>query len=178
MPPTKAKDALQFILQPTLQLTLQPTLQLILQPTLNHKNLKNKTHQQHFESWQNKCVAFAPLNTISLQEVYENYCKFVNLRYQSVPLSKKVFSINLRFTFEKETQDKKLVFFTRSRVFIKGIQVGAAKMRGQPGPSFLSSQISISFEPLLQDSLEVETVANFTAKILQPTAHELLLVEI
>ena len=93
------------------------------EPSLKQENLKNKTQREHFDLWLSECVDFAPLNTISLQDVYSNYCHFLNLYYRSVPLSKKLFSINLRLTFEKEIQDTKIVFFTRSRVFIQGIKL-------------------------------------------------------
>lgn len=93
------------------------------EPNLKHENLKNKIQHQHFDLWLYKCVDFAPLNTISLQDVYSNYCQFLNLHHRSVPLSKKLFSINLRSRFEKEIQETKIVFFTRSRVFIQGIKL-------------------------------------------------------
>ena len=90
--------------------------------SLKYENLKNKIQQNHFDLWLTECVDFAPLNTISLQDVYSNYCQFLDL-HGNVPLSKKLFSINLRLTFEKEIQDTKIVFFTRSCVFIRGIKV-------------------------------------------------------
>jgi hypothetical protein len=93
------------------------------EPTFKHANLKNEIQQQHFDLWLHKCVELAPLDTISLQDAYSNYCHFLNLHYRSVPLSKKLFSMNLRSTFEKQIQDTKIVFFTRSRVFIQGIQL-------------------------------------------------------
>lgn len=93
------------------------------EPSLKHTNLKNKIQLKHFDLWRHECIKLAPLNTTTLQDVYSNYCHFLDLHYRSVPLSKKLFSMNLRSTFEKEIQDTKIVFFTRSRVFIQGIKL-------------------------------------------------------
>lgn len=93
------------------------------QSSIKVKNCKDKIQRQHFHYWLNECVEFAPLYTISLQELYSNYCHFIDMRYRTVPFSKKFFSINLKLTFEKKIQDTEVVFFTRSRVFIRGIKL-------------------------------------------------------
>ena len=86
-------------------------------------NFKNETQEKHFNLWLELCVEFAPLSTITLRDAYSNYCHLLEEHYKSVPLSKKLFSINLRLTFEKEIEDTKIVFFTRSCVFIQGIKL-------------------------------------------------------
>ena len=72
-----------------------------------HTNFKNETQKKHFNLWLELCVEFAPLSTITLRDAYSNYCHLLEEYYKSVPLSKKLFSINLRLTFEKEIEDTK-----------------------------------------------------------------------
>ncbi len=86
-------------------------------------NFKNETQEKHFNLWLNECISFAPLSTITLRDAYSNYCHLLDEHLYSVPLSKKLFSINLRLAFKKKIEETKIVFFTRSCVFIKGIKL-------------------------------------------------------
>lgn len=87
------------------------------------QKISKKTAEKQFEDWKNKCICL-DLNTITpLSEAYDNYCAFIHETYQTISLSKNIFSRLLRFLLSEEQKNKKVIFFTKSKVYIKGIKL-------------------------------------------------------
>ena len=87
------------------------------------QKISKKTAEKQFEDWKNKCI-YLDLNTITpLSEAYDQYCTFIHETYQTISLSKNNFSRLLRFFLMEEQKDKKVTFFTKSKVYIKGIKL-------------------------------------------------------
>jgi len=95
----------------------------ILNKNYNKKTILNQFQEQKFMSWANQNIKFNPLYTISLQELYLNYRIFMSLKFNMVPFTKRLFSITLRRKFQQKIQDKQIKFYTRSRVFIRGVRL-------------------------------------------------------
>lgn len=60
---------------------------------------------------------------MSLQELYLNYRIFTSLGFNIIPFSKKLFSITLKLKLQQKIQHKEIEFYTRSRVFIREMQL-------------------------------------------------------
>src|SRR5689334_2881022 len=100
--------------------------------TKNSKNVKQNTksleidnhlQQNQFDNWITHQVEFDPLTTVSLEQLHLNYCYFISREYKTVPFSKKLFSMTLKIKLKEKIENKQIQFFTRSRIFIRGIKL-------------------------------------------------------
>lgn len=95
---------------------------------LSYKELKTQARprviqQIELESWVKNYLKFDFLSTVSLHQLHTHYSEYMNQVCKIVPFTKKSFSIALKAYLKKETETKKIEFYIRSRVFIKGIEL-------------------------------------------------------
>ena len=85
---------------------------------LPYTRLNTKIQQYEAQNWIEEHIQLEPLSTVPLYELYEHYMYDIREHSKSLPLKKKYFSMILRRKFENKTE---VVFYTRSCVFIRGI---------------------------------------------------------
>ena len=108
---------------PVIKKTVMKNKRISMLLDIELQKISKKTAEKQFEDWKNKCICL-DLNTITpLSEAYDKYCTFIHETYQTISLSKNNFSRLLRFFLMEEQKDKKVTFFTKSKVYIKGIKL-------------------------------------------------------